>query len=112
DRRARHRVADRERDRLDRLDAMLRHELLDPRPLSRCDAREDDVLLRSQPDLRADLIDDAAQAGARAHVTDVGDAPVLDVDADIEVAVALLVPAEVVVHRLPAQRLSGLARGV
>src|SRR5438132_14320690 len=37
-----------------------------------------------------------------AHVRDPA---VLDVDAEVQLAVALLMPAEVVVHRLPAQRL-------
>src|SRR5919109_448885 len=47
----------------------------------------------------------SASATARPHLAHVGDAAVLDVDADVQPSVALLVPAEVVVDGAPAQAL-------
>src|SRR6266850_5910956 len=100
-----HGVTDRLRDGFHRGDAVLGHQLLDARTVGGIDAGEDHVLLRGEPDLRAQLVDDLAQPGAGTDAVDVGDAAVLDVDADVEAAIALLVPAEVVVDRLPGEQL-------
>src|SRR6267142_2402822 len=105
DRGAGHGVTDRLRDGFHRRDAVLGHQLLDARTVGGIDAGEDHVLLRGEADLRAQLVDDLAQPGAGTDAVDVGDATVLDVDADVEPAVTLLVPAEVVVDGLPGQRL-------
>src|SRR6202030_2846982 len=73
-----------------------------------CDAGEDHVLLGGQPDLRSKLLHDPAKPAARSHAVDVRDASVLDEDAQVKEPIALLVPAEVVVDRLPGQMLRRL----
>ena len=105
---ARHRVPYGARDRLDRDDAVRREQLVDAPALRRLDPGQDEVLLRGEPDLGAQLIDDRAQPGAHAHAAHVRDAAVLHIHAQVEVAVALLVPSEVVVDRLPGERLGRL----
>src|SRR5260370_8899834 len=87
---------------------MLRHQLLHARAVRRVDVREDDVLLCGQPDVRAQLVDELAQPGPRSHLVDVGDAAVLDENAHVESAIALLVPPQGVVDRLPGQLLRRL----
>src|SRR5205823_9794695 len=107
---ARHGVADGVGNRLDRRDALFRQELVHAGLLRGLDAGQDHVLLRGQADLRPDLFDDRAQPGAHPHLARVRDAAVLDVDAEVKIPVALLVPAQVVVDRFPAQRFGRLQR--
>src|SRR5712692_874465 len=105
DGRAGHRVSNGPRNRLHRRDAVLRHQHFDARSVGGLDVGEDHILLGGKSYLRTQLVDDAPQPGTRADITDVGDASVLDVDADVQAPVALLVPAEMVVDRLPGELL-------
>src|SRR4029077_13178972 len=69
DGRAGHRIPDGPRNRLDRRDPVLRHQLLDSRSLSRLDAGQDHVLLGGEPYLWTQLVDDAGQPRTRTDHT-------------------------------------------
>src|SRR6266851_2153533 len=65
-------------------------------------------LLAGEANLRAQLVDDLAQPCPGTDPVEVLNAAVLDVDPDVQLPIALIVPAEVVVDGLPRERLWGL----
>src|SRR5438132_722879 len=87
-----------------RVDAVVCQQLRQVGTLRRCDAADDQVLLCGDAQRGAELVDEASQAGTHGRAGRVGDAAVLHVQPVEEEAVTLLVPAEVVVDGLPAQR--------
>src|SRR5262249_1922116 len=76
--------------------AVLAQRSFDGSVILKADLAQNDVLARHQDRVAAEAADDLAQRGADPRALLVGDAPARHRDAEIEFAVALLVPAEMI----------------
>src|SRR5437879_3460790 len=83
---------------------MVAQNLLEKRPVGRLQSCEDDVLLGGQTGGQPEAADQLAERRTQLDAVLVLDPAVLDVKPVVEAAVALPVPAQVVVDRLPGQR--------
>src|ERR1700692_4788425 len=112
DRRAAHGEASQRGQLRGQLDTMIAEQSLHRRAIGGRDARNDHVLLGRETQGGPEGLHQRAQGGAQRQARRVSDAAVLDVQAEEEVPVTLLVPAEVVLDPRPGDRQRILEREV
>lgn len=90
-------VAADEREFFDREDPVFVEELIDFGLIGGVNIAEDEALEGSESDFHSEAIEDRAESGFDAEVTDILDTSIFDVDAEEQTSVALLMPAEVII---------------
>src|SRR5260370_2508928 len=71
--------------------------------LSRRDIRQQNILLPGQPHAGTELRDHRAQPATQTLVASIPDAPILNVETKEPLAIALLVPAQMILYIAPGQ---------